>query len=401
MAKTNQKTELAVIPEQAKLDELIKASDIELTKAEEHVKAFHPLLAELGELSRPLADLDKENPTAGHALIARETRLKLVKVRTGAETVKDDRKKILLIEGNFIQAAYNLVKGACELTEAEYMAIEKHQERIESERKSKLSESRKVLLEPFEVDTTYLPLTEMADDVFAQLLADSKLLFETKIKIAQEAELARIEAEKAEAERLAEVQKIEVERIEAQRIENEKLKAEAEKLQKQEIEKIKKLEANAENHIRKLIKNGFTVSGNDAFIDKQAHKYNKHNYSVSVGNLQNMTDEEVDEAIIRVDKWVADKADSDRMAAELQAKIDADELAHQKEKERIEAEESERKAADKAPDVDKLRKLYRDVQAFQIPEFTSKEGKKIGIEFKEGLNILLDMIKVSAEKLKN
>lgn len=447
MAKTNQTTELAVIPEQAKLDELIKASDIELTKAEAHVKAFHHSLAELGELSRPLADLDKENPTAGHALIARETRLKLVKVRTGAEAVKDDRKKILLIEGNFIQAAYNLVKGACELTEAEYMAIEKHQERIESERKSKLSASRKVLLEPFEVDTTYLPLTEMADYVFAQLLDDSKLLFETKKKQAEDAEKARIEAEKLEAERLAELARIEALRwkradeikpyysffkddgsvklgelsdddykkllsdlvdekdktdayIEAQRVENEKLKAEAERLQKQEIEKIKKLEANAENHIRKLIKNGFTVSGNDAFIDKQAHKYNKHNYSVSVGNLQNMTDEEVDEAIIRVDKWMADKAESDKLAAQLQAKKDAEELAHQKEKERIEAEESEKVASEKAPDVDKLRKLYRDIQAIQIPEFTSKEGKQIGSGFQEGLNILLAGIKVAAEKLK-
>ena len=39
--------------------------------------------------------------------------------------------------------------------------------------------------------------------------------------------------------------------------------------------------------------------------------------------------------------------------------------------------------------------------AFQIPEFTSKEGKKIGTEFQKGLNILLDMIKVSAEKLKS
>jgi len=396
MAKTNQTTELAAISEQAKLDELIKASDIELTKAEAHVKAFHPSLTKLAELSRPLADLDKENPTAGHALIARENRLNLVKVRTGAETVKDDRKKILLIEGNFIQAAYNLVKGACELTEAEYMAIEKHQERIESERKSKLSESRKVLLEPFEVDTTYLPLIEMADDVFAQLLADSKLLFETKIKIAQEAELARIEAERLEAERLAEVQRVEALRwkradeikpyysffkddgsvklgelsdddykklladlvdekdktdayIEAQRVENEKLKTEAERLHKE--------------HEAKAVE------------DRK----------------------EFD----RLAKIAQDaKAESDKLAAELQAKKDAEELAHQKEKERIEAEESERKAADKAPDVDKLRKLYRDVQAFQIPEFTSKEGKAIGLEFQEGLNILLDMIKVSAEKLK-
>ena len=38
---------------------------------------------------------------------------------------------------------------------------------------------------------------------------------------------------------------------------------------------------------------------------------------------------------------------------------------------------------------------------YRLPEFTSKEGKKIGTEFQKGLNILLDMIKVSAEKLKS
>lgn len=351
MAKSKE-TELAVIPEQSKLNELIKSSDIELTKAEAHVKAFHPALAELGELSRPLATLDKENPTPEHALIARENRLKIVKVRTGSESIKDERKKILLIESNFIQSAFNLVKGACELTEAEYLAIEKHQERIEAERKAKLAESRKLLLEPFEVDTTYLPLSDMDEAVFNQLLADSKLLFETKKKQAEEAEKARIEAERLEAERLAEEKRLEAERIEAQRIENERLKEEAEKLRKE----------------------------------------------------QELKDAEAKKEADRLAKIAADaKAESNRLAAELQAKKDAEELAYQKEKDRIEAEEADKKAKEKAallaPDKEKIRKMYDALKAFDLPEVQSEEAKNIVARVKEGLTLLIKDIQLQSQKL--
>lgn len=353
MAKTkeNQTTEIAVV-ENTKLTELAQKSGIELTKAEAHVSAFHPALAELSELSRPLATLDKENPTFDHARIARENRLKIVKVRTGSESIKDERKKLLLIESNFIQSVFNTVKGACELTEAEYLAIEKHQERIEAEKKAKLAESRKLLLEPFEVDTTYLPLAEMDESVFSQLLADSKLLFETKKKQAEEAEKARIEAERLEAERLAEEKRLEAERIEAQRIENEKLKAEAEKLRKE----------------------------------------------------QELKDVEAKKEADRLAKIAADaKAESDRLAAELQAKKDAEELAHQKEKERIEAEEAEKKAKEKAallaPDKEKIRKMYDALKAFDLPEVQSEEAKNIVARVKEGLTLLIKDVQVQSQKL--
>ena len=60
--------EIAVF-ENPKLSEIIKKSGVELTKAEAHVSAFHPALKELSELSRPLALLDKENPSDEHAKI--------------------------------------------------------------------------------------------------------------------------------------------------------------------------------------------------------------------------------------------------------------------------------------------------------------------------------------------
>jgi len=225
--KAEQTTEIAVV-ENTKLTELAQKSGIELTKAEAHVSAFHPAFAELSELSRPLATLDKENPTADHARIARENRLKIVKIRTGSESIKDERKKVLLAEGNLIQSAFNLVKDACILTESEYEEVEKHQERVEAQKRAELKSARIALLAPFETDTEFLPLDIMDEEKFQALLSREKESFEAVKAKREQDELARIEAErKAEEARLAEIEAEKQRQIERD-AENERLKKEAE-----------------------------------------------------------------------------------------------------------------------------------------------------------------------------
>lgn len=343
MEKTK-KTELAVIPElQPELLSVAEKSGIVITEAQFIGFKFKPFMDKVNEISLEIAKINTENPTEEDARTARRHRLDLVlnRGKNGLEATHKDLKIESLVRGRLIDNYRNVVESSSILSEQIAEKIEKHQERIESERKNKLSESRKLELEPFEVDTTYLPLAEMQDNVFSQLLSDSKLLFETKKKQAEDAEKARIEAGKLEAEKLAEEKRLEAERIEAQRIENEKLKAEAERLQKAQAIK-------------------------DAENKKESD---------------------------RLAKIAADaKAEADKLAKELQTKKDAEELAHKKEKERIEAEESERKAAEKAkqlaPDKEKIRMLFEAIKAIEIPEFKSKEAIEIGEAIKEGLAIL-------------
>lgn len=328
---------------------LVKEAKIELTKAESHAVAFNQFLKQLSEYSRPLADLDKENPTAEHAATARENRLKIVKVRTGAEDIKDERKAILLLEGNFIQANYNFVKSACELTESQYMEIEKFQERIQKEKAAKLKETRLALLAPFEIDTEFLPLDIMEDDRFSELLAKSKEAFE-----AVQHQRARVEADRVEAERLAEEKRVaeekaEAERIRLQAIENERLKKEAERV-RIEHEKIA-----AENAKR--------IAENDA-------------------------------------KLKAEREAREKIEAELQAKKDQEE----KEKEQAIAEQRERDAASKAallaPDKEKINALYISIRDFAFPECQTEEAKAIIADIKDGFKIILEGIKTKSQTLK-
>ena len=342
MAKTkeNQTTEIAVV-ENTKLTELAQKSGIELTKAEAHVSAFHPAFAELSELSRPLATLDKENPTADHARIARENRLKIVKVRTGSENIKDERKKVLLAEGNLIQSAFNLVKDACILTESEYEEIEKHQERVEAQKRAELKANRIALLAPFETDTEFLPLDIMDEEKFQALLAREKESFEAVKAKREQDEKDRIEAErKAEELRLAEIE-AEKQRQAERDAENERLKKEAE-IREAELAK-ERAEA--------------------ARIAAEKQK-------------------EIDKA----------NAEAERVRKELEAK----QLAEEKERQRIIAEQQEKEAAAKAllkaPDQEKVKAFFVQFTDLKFPELQSDAGRAMAIRVNKALAIVKQVI---------
>ena len=352
MKEKNQNTAL-VMNQNPKFTELVQKSGVELTKAESHVSAFHPSLAELAELSRPLAELDKKNPTVEHAKIARENRLKIVKVRTGSEAIKDDRKKVLLSESNLIQSAHNLVKDACILTESEYEEIEKHQERLEEKTRLELRDSRTMLLNQYSVDSTYLPLAIMGEDDFQKLLASEKEKFEA-VKLIREKQ----EAEKLEAERLAEEKLLadieaEKERIRLQAIENEKLQAELEK-QRKEAERLASI-AEAER------------------IESQK-------------------------------KLDAAKKEADRIQAEKQKELDIlkakqAEIDLKNENERL-AKIAQQKEALLAPDKEKINALFISIRDFKFPECETTEARIIISDIQEGFKIILAGIKEKSKSLK-
>ena len=339
MEKSKEQTaEIAVI-ENPKLTEIIQKSGVELTKAEAHVSAFHPALKELAELSRPLAGLNQEDAT--HAKIARDNRLKLVKVRTGAESIKDDRKKLLLAESNLIQSAFNLVKDACILTESEYEEIEKAEERREKARKEVLKSERIALLAPFETDTEYLPLDIMDEDKFQALLAREKESFEAVIAARVKAEADRIEAERlAEEARLAEIQ-AEKQRQAERDAENARLKKEAE---------IKEAELAKERAETARIA-----------AEKQA---------------------EIEKA----------NAEADKIRKELAEK----ELAEENERLAKIAEQQEKEAAAKAllkaPDQEKVKAFFIQFAAITFPELQSEAGKAMTVRVNEALAIVKQVI---------
>lgn len=326
----NSETEIAIqLPE---VTELVQKSGIELTKAESHVHAFKEKFETLAELSRPLADLNKENPSEEDAAIARKIRMALVKVRTGAETIKDERKAILLTESSLIQGIFNVVKSSCILTEGQYEAVEKHQERIEKERKEKIRDERLSKLEPFEVDVTYLNsvLVDMDDSKFDQLLSDSEMLFNSKKEAVR----------KAEEEAIAELERHRIAAAERE-IENERIRKENESLKKEAEQKEKEIQAERE----KLISDQKEESDRLAKIQKEKD------------DLANTEREK-----LKAELLAKQKVEDDRIALETRTK---------------EEQEKVKKDALLAPDKEKLKSLAIAFALIEMPELATSEAQLI------------------------
>jgi hypothetical protein len=361
MPKTETTQELQIIP--AELSPVIQDTKIELSKAESHARAFAPSMQTYVELADKLKGLNKDNPTDADAKIARENRLKMVKVRTSAEEIKDMRKEGIKAEGDLIQALYNVVKNSCIVTENEFSEIEKFAERKEQERQLALVETRKELLSEFGTDTSYLPLGVMTDEQFDRLIENEKLAANARKEAAEKAEAARIEAERlAEEKGLADIEADRLARI-AQAEENERLRKE------------------------KAIADDLLAKEREAAA-KEAKR------------LADIAEAEKKKRDAELAK---ERKASAKLAEELRLQKEAKDKAEQEEKQRIEAEESERiareKAALAAPDKEKVRQLHTALKAIVVPEFATKEGKEIGNTMREALDILIKGLVSDSKKL--
>lgn len=325
-----------------KLDEVIVQSGLQLQEAEEVKGNYLPFISELHQIKEQALKINFTNPVDIDEKIARDLRLKTVKIRTAAGSVKDQRKKIHLLKGNLEQAAFNLIKADCELIEESFTQVEKVREIAEKARKSELKASRTNDLQPYleVVNPQFIDLENMSDEDFNKLLTGADL----QIKARKEAEA------KAETERLAEIE-ADKKRQEEMRIENERLKKEAE--QKELQLKKEREEALAK---QKAIEDAARIEREKA---EQAR--------IEVGEerkaIEVKAKEEREEAErISNEKLNKERAERAKIEDELKAKQDAE----QKEKARIEKElktkiEADKKAA-KAPKKQKLNSWITSVE---------------------------------------
>ena len=215
--------------ESIQLEKVVKESGLQIQEGEEIKQSYLPFLNELAETQSQASKINFENPAQIDETIARELRLKTVKIRTGAEGLKDSRKKIHLLKGNLEQAAYNLIAASCKLTEETFNSVEKAREIAEKKIKEILKAERIEMLLQYDVDGSFLQLGEMPIEVWESFLLGQKTSYEIKIQAEKQAELERLTKEKAEAD--------ERERI---RVENVRLKSEAIESEKKAMEERKK-----------------------------------------------------------------------------------------------------------------------------------------------------------------
>src|SRR6478735_4349476 len=348
-----------------------KEFGLETSKATSIESAFKPKLIERDAFAKQYEAIIKQELNPETFKSARELRLKLVKVRTGIADIHKSKKAFFLASGKYVDALKNKLTTPIEQMEEKLMEIEKYEQKLESDRKSKLKAERLELLLPYEVDVEFVSIEEMTEEQFNGFLNTNKTAFEAKKEQERLAELARIEAEKkAESERL-ERERIEAERIESQRLENERLKKEAEKREK---------ELAAEKNL---------------LSDEQAKKDAEQK-----AELERLAKEQAEKdrlAKIESDRLAKiaaeEKAKSDKLAAELKAKQEAEDLAIANEKARIEAEENERKAKEQAlansDDQTKVKDWFLKFDAIikQFPELKSEAGIAMTARVKEALKI--------------
>lgn len=387
-------TEVAVI-ELPKELEVLNTPNLGLSKdkATEHLVAFAPFMSQLTELSSGLEGINFTEPTNEDAKKAREIRLAMVKVRTGAEKVKDERKKTILQEGNLIQSAFNFIKSACEMKEKSLVEVEQFRAKIEEERKARITAERMTKLAEVECNTDAKLVGDMTDETFEQFLLGAKTSYERKKEDERKAEEARLEAERKNRVRserndevrflsylmttgealqdLAELDQVSYEALLNTLLER-KQKDEAEKerirLEKEEAEK--QLEAERQKA---------------AQIAKEAEE-----------KLQKEREEA--QAKLR-------EAEEARKKAEAEAKrLETERIAKEKEEaERLAREEKERKAAERkaknASDKVKIAAFITDVENIQFPTCKADEAKNLILEFSRNLNDLIQEFKAKAEEL--
>lgn len=326
----------------AQLEEVVKNSGLAIQEGEEIKQSYIPFLVQLSEIQDQANKIDFAKPTPTDELIARDLRLKTVKIRTGASDLKDSRKRIHLLKGNLEQAAYNLIAASCKLAEETFVTVEKAREIAEAKRQAELKTVRDAEILPFiEFVPAGLDMGKMTEEDYQKLLSGAKMQMDAKIEVEKKAEAERIAAEQA---RLAEEKRI--------REENERLKKEAEEKEKQlEAERAKAEQERkaAEEKARK---------------EREALEAKAEAERKKAAEIARIEKEKAD-AVLKAEQEAKAK-----LEAELKAKADAEDKA------RKEAELFAKKAA-AAPDKDKLLALAIQISTMKLPELKTAEAKAI------------------------
>lgn len=320
-------TQLAIVqPDQ--LEEIVKNSGLEIAEGEQIKQSYQPFLIQLAEIQEQSTKINFANPVELDETIARELRLKTVKIRTGAGDLKDSRKRIHLLKGNLEQAAYNLIAASCKLVEDVFVNVEKAREIAESKRKAGLRAERQAELEKYGWQNTGIDLGMFEEKNYLFLLSGVKKEYEDRIAAEKKAEEERIAKEKALEE--------ERQRMKA---ENERLQKEAEAREKAMAEERAKAEA-----ARKA-------------VEEKARKEREES-EMKLAEERRIQAEKLAAEQVKAKKEAEAREAAER---ELQAKKDAElkaqkEAAEKAESERKAKEDADRKAA-AAPDKQKLLKM--------------------------------------------
>lgn len=329
------------------LVKIVNESGLEKTKADYVLAKFQDyfrIAADWETKARALVVTDEKQ--VAEMKMAREGRLFLKEKRVAIEKSRKQLKEQSLREGKAIDGIANVLKGLIEPIE-DYL---EEQEKFVEIKRDKEKETVKLLriaeLLQIGIETpTIYDLKNMSEPAYQELLAGQKLIIQQRIEAEQRAEAERIAREAEQA------------RIKA---ENDRLKAEAAKreaaIAKERAETAAKLLA-----------------------EKRAKEKAEAEFQAKLAADAAAREAELTaERAAAAAKLLAEQQAKEKAEAELKAKLAAEaaERAAAIEKERAEAAriENERRAAERAPDKEKLLEFAKKIQALEFPQVTSPEA---------------------------
>jgi hypothetical protein len=356
--------------EKTELVKLVEKSGIEPQTATAVTDNYQKFFIELGNVQDSAGKINFDNPTQIDEKIARDLRLTTVKIRTAAETLKDERKKTYLLRGNLEQSTYNLIKDACKLTEDTFLQVEKAREIAEKKRKEELRIQRTEKIAEYVENVNIYPLGEMSENDFDNLLIGFQVAKEKKIQEEKQAEQKRLAEIEAEKQRQLEIKK-----------ENERLKKEAAekeaalKIEREKIEREKEIERKKQAEILAKQK-----EESDRIAKIEAEKQAK------------------------IQAELKAKAEKERIEREkIEKELKEKEEAEKKLKEETELKEKERRAAEKkaknAPDKEKLLVFANYLLTMERPEMNTQETSAIMTNVNQLLYKVSEYIKEKTAQL--
>jgi hypothetical protein len=315
-------------------------------------KALSPFFAQAQEWQVKVADVTDPK-------IARASRLTLKGIRVEAKKVHESLKAGVLQRSRAIDAAYKTIENAIAPLELKLDEIEKAEARAEADRRAKLSMDRAAQLQPYGVDARFFNLAEMPAEGFAQLLESSKAAHEAKAAALKKAEEDRIAAGKAEAAARAEREQIAAEERAKVQAENERLRADA-----------AEREAAAQKEREKAARERKAAEAK-AKADREAYAE-----SVRIAEEKARAEREAAQAALRKEREAREKIE-----AEAKAKADA-------EKRRQDQELARQRAAEAAPDREKLRAFAELVRTLEVPAMSTGAGRNLAAIISKEINKL-------------
>lgn len=288
--------------------------------------------------------------------LARESRLAVRDIRINAEHARKRLKADIVRRGKAIDGAANVIKDLLEPIEIHLLEQETFAERHEQARKSALRAAREEALRALGTDPApFANLGETDEETWLSTLQAAKDAHAARLEAAREAEAVRVEAERIVAEKR-----------EAARVAAARERADRELAARAREEELARVRAEQEAERAK-------AAAERAEADR----------------------------VLAAERAAAEQARAERERAEAElaaqrARADAERRA---EEERQAAAAAEARAAELAPDREKLLALARALRALPVPELASEAGQAARPKVLEQLDRMARWVERTGETL--